>query len=415
MNKICTSFFAIATASAVALASSAAFAGGFQLRETSAAAQGASFAGSSAGGGDVTYASYNPAALKVVDGMEVGASVSYLALGAEITETATGDTDDGGTQNLLGANTFGYRLNDKVVLGMSVSAPFGLSTDYDDNGFVRYDSTETILKTYAVTPMISYQVSPTFTIGAGVTMMYGDLELESRIDTDPTSDDSSSDLKQRVEAEGIAFSFQAGMIWEVSPAITLGVSYRSKVDFSGDTDVTVKSTANGATVQAFGATASADLPAVLSFGLRADITDKTTLLGEAQWTGWSVLDVFRLSLDSGGTEDEVYGYKDSWYFALGLEHRFNDKLTLRSGIGYDNTPTTDEDRSSSVPDSNRILLSIGGSYRMSEKMKLDLAYTYIFGVEDAKMDIDTDVNVGETEATAKGTVHLLSIGASYEF
>jgi long-subunit fatty acid transport protein len=60
---------ALAAPLAVAIPSSA-LAGAFQIREGSAAAQGASFAGRTSGDRDVSFALHNPAALRTVERFE---------------------------------------------------------------------------------------------------------------------------------------------------------------------------------------------------------------------------------------------------------------------------------------------------------------------------------------------------------
>ncbi len=77
-------------------------------------------------------------------------------------------------------------------------------------------------------------------------------------------------------------------------------------------------------------------------------------------------------------ENPHFNYQDQWYFALGAEYAYSPSLTVRTGVNYEISPITDRTRSIVLPDSNRIGVSVGGSYRYSDRVTFDLAYTHLF-------------------------------------
>lgn len=111
--------------------------------------------------------------------------------------------------------------------------------------------------------------------------------------------------------------------------------------------------------------------------------DKLALMASAAWTRHSRLNEIRLKIDPvNGIEqgDAVIrqDWKDTWRYALGANYRLNDRLLLRTGIAYDESPVrSPELRHPGAPDSNRYWLSFGANYQLKDKLTLDLAYSYI--------------------------------------
>ena len=105
-----------------------------------------------------------------------------------------------------------------------------------------------------------------------------------------------------------------------------------------------------------------NLPDTVSLGLRQRVTPQLTLLGTAEWTNWSRIGTVQHSarlrgrlLSSAGTPVTIpFQYKDGWFFALGGEYQWSDRLTLRAGAAYEISPITDQVRTPLVPDNNRI-------------------------------------------------------------
>ena len=98
--------------------------------------------------------------------------------------------------------------------------------------------------------------------------------------------------------------------------------------------------------------------------------------------------------------------------------RTRRNLTLRSGIALDFTPTVDSTRSPRIPDGDRMWLSGGLTYKATESITLDFAYSYLFKLDNDSIAIDSngdDLPGGEMPATSDGHVHIISLGGSYEF
>ncbi len=81
-----------------------------------------------------------------------------------------------------------------------------------------------------------------------------------------------------------------------------------------------------------------------------------------------------------------FQYKDGWFFALGGEYQWSDRLTLRAGAAYEISPIDDRVRIPLIPDNDRVWASIGASWQVWKGFSFDLAYTHIW-VQDPSINI----------------------------
>jgi long-chain fatty acid transport protein len=123
----------------------------------------------------------------------------------------------------------------------------------------------------------------------------------------------------------------------------------------------------------------------VSLGIRQRVTPQLTLLGTAEWTNWSRIGTSNILSASGapvlvGPNPVTipFQYQDGWFFALGGEYQWSDRLTLRAGAAYEISPVTDQVRTPLVPDDNRIWGSIGASWQVFRGFSFDLAYSHIW-------------------------------------
>ncbi len=366
----------------------AAIAGGFGL-EQSAYYQGLSFAGAAAGGESLAAISWNPAAASFAgSGLLMEASASAVLLSADLTVANPGAQfpppgsaqTDIGRNALIGASYFTYRLNDKAVLGLSLTSPFGLGTKPDDTNWAgKYEGITTYIFNVNATPMLSYELARGVSVGAGVQLDYFGLKRQT----------AQTPLGlANFKADDIGVGFVAGVSLTPMPGTSIGLGYRSSIDHRAEGHVEL-----GAITKT-NAQASLQLPDMLSLGVRHAVSPSIRVLGEVEWVNWSRLGVIpvvinepvpALALPAGTTVANFdFQWRDGWLFSLGGEYDWSRDLTLRTGVAYEispvDGPTT---RLVQDPDSNRVWLSLGGSYDITEKTRLDFSYSHVFFENDA--------------------------------
>ena len=108
-------------------------------------------------------------------------------------------------------------------------------------------------------------------------------------------------------------------------------------------------------------------------------------------------------------------WNDGWFFSVGGEYDYSSRLTLRSGVAYEISPIdSPSKRLVQIPDNNRVWLSVGASYKWSDAITLDVAYSHIF-IEDGRVALNTadnplDVTFGPFNGNVEASVDLFSVG-----
>ncbi|MBT3070499.1 outer membrane protein transport protein [Rhodomicrobium sp. Az07] len=354
---------------AVAGGGAAKAADAFGLRPQSTYFLGASNAGAAAGG-DVSSVIWNSAATTVAPGLN--SSSSYTAIAVSLDETAYGGdlvdyglrtNTDSGTTRAAAASVYTYQINDQLYAGLAMYAPFGLVTKPDNYWAASPVASTQRIFSVDVNPTLGYKITPTLSVGVGVQALY----YQTRLNSGPLGPFAGTAF--RGEDWGVGGT--AGILWEVAPGTSVGVGYRSAVSLELDGSYRGPNVYTRATLDQ-------TMPDQVTWSLRHTVLPGFALLGTVQWENWSRID--NLVVASGrGTETVInLNLRDSWYFAIGAEYQYTPDVTIRAGIGYDSSPVTDFNRNPGLPDSNNLLLSLGGSYNWSQSIRLDAAYAHAF-------------------------------------
>lgn len=408
------------------LTSNVCHAAGFYIQEQSISGLGAAFAGQSATARDASVVYFNPAGMTSLSDAEISSGAHLLFLESGLTNNgSTIDTNPGGGVTLApltgnnGGNPYSpelipnlhiaYPIMDKKVwLGFSVSAPFGLANEYADGWFGRFDSTKTELQVIDYSPNFAAKITDWLSVGGGVNIQSSNANLEStvRVTTDGTSN---------LNGEDWSAGYNIGFMLKPLETTTFGAHYRSSVKHTLDGRFAIRGSGGGDTnVQA---TADLDLPDMLQLGINHKLNDKVTLLGGATWYGWNHFDKIKVVGNTNNViSNTIQNYQTTWAFSIGGEYAVSDQWTLRAGYQFDETPTTDEFRTSRTPDGDRNWLSAGGTYKVNDKVSLDLAFTYI-DVANETINVNRNITsaVANVKADTEGQVGIFAMGINYKF
>ena len=387
-------------------ASPAANAGGLGIREQSAYGEGTSYAGVAAGG-DLSTMFWNPAVMTQFAGIQSSSTYAgilpYSSHSPSAGSTYFGSLAEpqGGTGNtsnaaLVPGTTFSYQINQNLWVGLSFNSPFGLSVSFPENWVGRdYGANNSNLTTYNVTPSVAYRINDWISIGAGVQIQYANLAFQHGLSAFaqqvPTpipgffvSGLVPSPVDAKLSANGWGYGFTAGVTLTPTPATAIGLGYRSGIDQKFSGTLTLPPQAGGA----LPANLTVNAPSILSLGLRQRIDPQWTLLGTVEWTNWNRIgtSVISTPLPPSPFLTLPFQWKDGWLFSIGAEYKASDRLSLRTGFGYEISPVTDQVRMPVIPDNDRFWASIGASYQIWRGLVANLAYSHIF-IRDTSINI----------------------------
>lgn len=377
-----------------------AWASGFALLEQSAESQGSSHAGAAARADDPSTLFFNPAGMAYLSGNQVANSFSLilpsatLQSGSLTTGAAFGlrplggsAGQDAGTNAVIPTFYGTVQLSPDWHVGLSVTSPFGLVTQYAPNSIARYYGVTSQLETIDVTPAVSWRPLPALSLGAGLIIESAKARESNAIDfgsvlaglgapVRPGSLDGIATNK----GSDTALGWQLGLIYEPQPGTRIGIDYRSTIDHKLTGSLTFEGVPLPLTVspafQSQASTAKVPLPGNVTVGLAQDVGPFTLLLG-ATWTQWSVFRQLNVVYGSSASTT-IDRWHDTATVSAGADWRLNDQFTLRGGVAWDQSPVSDQYRTPVVPDGNRYWISVGGTWNVNRNLALSLAYSHIF-------------------------------------
>jgi long-chain fatty acid transport protein len=123
---------------------------------------------------------------------------------------------------------------------------------------------------------------------------------------------------------------------------------------------------------------------------------------------------------NGGSSLTQENWRDTWSVALGADYSVTDKLTLRAGTAWDQTPVTDADRTPRIPDSSRYWLSVGATWKPIDHLALSVAYAHLFADDPKVNQVDQGPGTanflrGNLLAAYEANVNIVAVQATLAF
>ncbi|MDE2117859.1 MAG: outer membrane protein transport protein, partial [Betaproteobacteria bacterium] len=276
-------------AGALAAVSGTAAASGFALIEQSASGLGNAYAGGAASAEDASTIFYNPAGMSRLSGKQIAVAVNAIKPSAKFSDTGSalpaprplnGNGGDAGSLGLVPNAYFSMEATPAMHVGLGINAPFGLQTQYDANWIGRFQAIKSKIETINLNPSVSYKLNDAVSIGAGLNYQRITGELTSAVNLVVAEGASS------VTGSDAAWGFDLGAMFNVSPQTRVGVAYRSRIKYNINGSVVFTGgvpAANGPITLAI------TTPDSFSASAFHQLSDKWDIMGDASWTGWSVL------------------------------------------------------------------------------------------------------------------------------
>lgn len=414
---------AAAAAVMAVCAASAAHAAGFMLTEQSAGSLGRAYAGAGVDGTDISGVYYNPATMTLHPGTQIQAG--FVAVGLDL--AYEGNADHPGSENGR-ANTqpipHGYvshQLSDNMWVGLAMTVPFGMGTEYDDNWAVSKNGISATVLTFDFNPNVAWKVSDKLSLGAGMSIQYASADLKQR-QSMAIQGMGDAEFDSEVDADSIAWGFNVGLMWSPLENLRFGLSYRSQINHHADGDLEFSNFNSigtylnkvGILPSTLDATATLSTPAWAMATAAWDVNDLLSLYATFRWTDWSSFDELTInnSLESSTIQNK---WQDTYLVSVGTDLRFTNWWTFRAGIGYETSPIDDPRyRTAIIPDADRWWFALGSSFQATKNMQLDVSAAWLHGTgeRDLYAENGSDEKVGRFD---KLDAYLLGVQLVYKF
>lgn len=458
----------------VAASISAAQAGGFMLSEQSVAGQGRAFAGSGIVGDDLSAVWFNPAGMTLLPGTSAQIGATLVSLNLKVKSNDGTQTDNGRDKEMpIPSAYFVHQLSPDMWLGLGITTPYGLSVAYGDDwganknnllnpGGMSERGTYAEIKVFNFNPSLAWKATEKLSFGAGISIEYatakyrtntydGNLKGLIKDGSDFTEEQKQAaavlsknigNAEAGLKADGFAWGFNFGMMWQPTDTVRVGLAYRSNINHKvdGDTDIRFKELtaenlgkygpgttehpglnildtthlsslnpsalsnvginmgANGASTVVNGSASMKAPQTVMLTGLW-QATPRLRLSGLIRWADWSSFEKLRINvsgkaldalgqmLPAGTSGVNTAGmtienhWKDTWLFSVGADYDINEQFTVRGGVGYETSAIDDPRyRSPVIPDMNRLMLAAGLTWRPTKNLQGDFAISYLKGL-----------------------------------
>lgn len=404
-----------------ALASGQSAASGFQLLEQNGSGLANAYAGSAAVADNASTIFFNPAGMTKLQAREFSLGADAVRPTFKFSDrgsstgalTGTGDGDDAGSWAFIPNAYLSWALNKDLYVGVGMSGPFGLVTEYNEPWLGAAQALKFEIKTININPSIAYRVNDVVSVGFGLNWQRMEAEYKRTVGIfnvpvaglGPVPRPLSSSIVT-LDAADNTWGWNVGALFSLSDTTRVGVSYRSKIKhtLSGTLEVSgPDAVLNGASSS--NAEAEVELPDTFILSVNQQLNNRWEMLGDVSWTGWSSIsdiDIVRTSGPLNGATAQTLeaDFRDTWRIALGANYLLRDDWTLKFGIAYDQTPVrSPSTRLVSLPDNNRTWFTAGAQWRMNPQSKLDFGVAYLY-IPESKIDNDQ----GAAAAPLRGRV-----------
>lgn len=400
-----------------------AVAGGLALTEMGAAATGKAnaFAGEA---NDPSALFYNPAGITQLPGTQVMIGTAIVYLDSTFRSSTTSESTQLQDQfPLLPHLYITHRFkqwDERLSIGLGIFTPFGVVIDWPDNWQGRFDSTNARLRVTIYQPTVAFQATKDLSLAVGLRITDTAAEFERKFN----AGNGESKLRAH-DLTANPIGWNVGLLYHVTDTTSVGLQFMSELQakFDGSADFTGPASALFANT---GFHSSLKLPPQLVVGVSTKFIPRWTFNADIEWEGWRTVGTIPLGFDTTAGSPVPQSalnspgprlWTNSYVFRIGGEFAATDRLAIRGGYFYDETPIPDNTFDPNIPNANLHAITAGVGYKWNAT-SLDVAYLIGF-YEKRSIDastIDPFNAAGPTSFGSYSTMpHVLTISLTQKF
>lgn len=274
----------------------------------------------------------------------------------------------------------------------------------------------------------------------------------------------AADGYAKVKGNDWGFGYTLAWLWDINDRARVGVNYRSKVNHTlkGDGEWKLVGAAFNTpglgesvqeTIRQRGyaekedASVKITTPESISVHGMYKVNPQWNVFGDVTWTRHSRFNQANLfwgnektvlPAESGDTNAAVDGtqsnvtiltpkWRNTYKVSLGASYQYSEPLQLRFGVAYDQSPVKNANlRMTTLPDNDRIWLSVGAKYDLAKQHAVNVAYSHLFikkasanvngfcGAESAK-SVACVSSKTNGSAKFKSSANILGLQYTYKF
>ncbi|MGR4992095.1 outer membrane protein transport protein [Vibrio sp. WZ-1] len=405
-------------------------AAGFQLAEYSATGLGRAYAGEAAMADNASSQWRNPAMLTYLEGTQVSVGAIYVNPNIDVDGTSTfvngsnkASSHDFAHDAIIPNFYLSHQYNDKFAIGLAFGTNYGMETDLGKDFAAANFGNQASVTSMEANLNAAYKLNEALSIGGGIRYIIADGSIGAVMPPQMgvVNPALAGQTLKYMEGDDKAWGWQLGAAWQINDSNRIGFAYKSAVD------LTLEGHANGLAFNPMNPSVkkagSMDLtlPATAELASFHQLNDQLAVHASINWTDWSSFKELVADFPDSSDLIKSENWEDNYRFAVGTTYKLDQKWTLRSGVAYDMSAVDDKYRTTTIPETDRLWLSVGAGYEWSKNLTLDAGFTYIFA-KDAPISEPRDASDnaaaafgGAFEGEVTGNVWLIGVQANYKF
>lgn len=411
--------------------------------------------------GDGSAIFFNPAGI-IGSGTRgtLGAGMTYIGPSGSFTNDATAETTELNDLKFYIPHLYYARdLGSGYAAGLGVFAPYGLTTEWDDDFEGRVLGYKSKIQGIYVQPTFAAQITSTVRVGGGFDFSFVNVNLRQRADLYSTTlapgvtganlgFASGTDFADiNLEGDGTGIGFNLGVTWQAHPRVALGARFLSQQEIyvnkataditqiatglvlapgnplglpAGtpvDAVVAPQFTGTGALVDQSGST-KLTFPSQFVFGVTVKATPQLNILADVQWVEWKKFETLALQFERLPQKIIREDYENTFGYRFGAEYAVNSTYTARLGFLSHDGAAPDQTVTPSLPEGPRNEYTAGVGATLTPKLHVDVAYQYIDQADRRGRTTDGGLAVpttAENNGLYTFNAHLIGATFTYKF
>lgn len=345
---------------------------------------------------------YNAAGLTQLKGLRLQASDYAVSLSSKYSGAGGTASLDDKRQSVPQFFTTWHPADVAWALGFGVYAPFGLSTEWPAGSPLRTFALKNQQTFIAYNFSAAYQVSPTLSLGAGLTYNRVSTDLRRALGVFGPTD------LFRFHGHGDSFGFNLGALWQPAKEHSFGFSYQhhTSVKLKGTTDTIPL-------ISGEPSNATFVFPEVLLVGYSYRPTPEWNFEVNLDYTNWSRLNTVTINKASGAVP-LAFNWASGLFYEFGATRYFSNGWNVSAGYLYTENSTPDATYTPAVPDSNRSFYSLGVGYT-SAAYAVNLAWHYADGGTRTVRGSPPSLIGATADGTYKNSLNALALSVEMRF
>ncbi|MDE6301481.1 MAG: outer membrane protein transport protein [Muribaculaceae bacterium] len=378
---------------------------GYQVNTYSARQQGMGMTGVATPLGSESVI-FNPGALaQMSDRFQISGSVSATSAHASATYDGVKYQSDNGISTPMNISA-AFRIYDNFYGGISFFTPAGSGINWGENWPGAVLNQSVTIKAFAVQPTLSWEIIKGLSVGAGVSVNWGNVDLNKALMT-------GSSLNRLLAAQGVpqeamyapevapasvnlngksglAVGWTAGALWQINKRWSIGAMFRSKttlkvakgaaaVSYNGIAEQMLAPVLDNLNHTNF--SASLPEPYVFTAGVAFRPDSRWLIEADVQLNGWGAyktLDIEFAELESFN-QHLTKNYHNAMTYKAGAQFSVTRRLDVRAGLMVDCSPCDINHYNPETPAQTRVEPAVGFSFKPLKGLSIDFSFMYVHG------------------------------------